>query len=88
MEPYGDYDRTFATLIGQLAKGPYLLGERLSAADILWGTAMGWMLMWKLVPDDPLIAAYAERIKTRPAVARVSELDAALAAEQETSAGA
>jgi len=37
MSPYGDFETMFKTLTGQLAKGPYLLGERFSAADVLWG---------------------------------------------------
>ena len=27
--------------LDQLTKGPYLLGERFSAADVLWGGALG-----------------------------------------------
>ena len=86
MSPYGDYDTTFATLIHQLSQGPYLLGERFSAADILWGAAMRWMSMWKLVPDDPHISAYIERVASRPSVAKVDAADAALAAEHEKAA--
>jgi glutathione S-transferase len=88
MAPYGDYDTTFATLVHQLSKGPYLLGERFSAADILWGTALRWMSMWKLVPDDPHIVAYVERVASRPAVGKVDEADAALAVEHEKAAAA
>ena len=88
MSPYGDYDTTFATLIHQLSQRPYLLGERFSAADILWGTAMRWMSMWKLVPEDPHITAYVERVASRPAVVTVDAADAALAAEHEKAAAA
>jgi glutathione S-transferase len=88
MTPYGDYDSTMATLIAQLAKGPYVLGDRFSAADILWGTAMNWMLGWKLVPAAPEIVAYAARIAERPAYIKVGEADAALAAEHQKAAEA
>ena len=37
MNPYGDFDTTLATLESQLAQGRYLLGERFTAADLLWG---------------------------------------------------
>ena len=40
MVPYGDYDTMLKTVTDQLAKGPYLLGERMTAADVLWGTAL------------------------------------------------
>jgi glutathione S-transferase len=86
MSPYGDYETVFSTLVDQLAKGPYILGERFSAADILWGSAMRWMTMWKLAPDAPEILAHVKRIESRPAFARVLKLDEALAAEQEAAA--
>ena len=35
--PYSDYDSMLGALETQLAKGPYLLGDRITAADILWG---------------------------------------------------
>jgi glutathione S-transferase len=83
MVPYGDYDTMLNTLTGQLAKGPYLLGERLSAADVLWGTALTWTTMFKLVPELPVIKDYIGRLGARPSVAKVKALDAKLAAEHE-----
>ena len=84
MSPYGDYDTMLGAVTAQLANGPYLLGERFSAADVLWGTALGWTTMFKLVPELPAIMAYVQRIGARPAAARVRAKDAELAAAQET----
>lgn len=78
--PYGDFDTMLETLVGQLRKGPYLLGERFTAADILWGTALRWTTAFKLVPELPEIASYIERIAARPSVAKVAAKDAELAA--------
>jgi glutathione S-transferase len=83
MVPYGDYDTMLNTLTGQLAKGPYLLGDRMSAADVLWGTALTWTTMFKLVPELPVIKDYIGRLGARPSVAKVKELDAKLSAEHE-----
>ena len=80
--PYGDYDTMLATLTDQLAKGPYLLGETFSAADVLWGTALGWTTRFKLVPETPVILDYIARVGARPAVARARAKDAELAAAQ------
>ncbi len=77
---YGDFDTMLGTLVGQLGKGPYLLGERFTAADVLWGTALAWTTMWKLVPELPEITAYVQRIGNRPALARAKAKDAELAA--------
>jgi glutathione S-transferase len=86
MVPYGDYDTMLGTLTGQLAKGPYLLGDRMSAADVLWGTALTWTTMFKLVPELPVIKDYIGRVGARPAVAKVKELDGKLSAEHEAAA--
>jgi glutathione S-transferase len=70
------------TLTQQLRAGPYLLGERFSAADVLWGTALAWTTAFKLVPELPEIMAYIERVNARPAAQRARALDEALAATQ------
>lgn len=84
--PYGDYDSMLGVLEDQLDKAPFLLGDEISAADILWGSALTWTMMFKLVPERPVFVEYAERINSRPAAVRVRERDDALAAEHETSA--
>jgi glutathione S-transferase len=80
MCPYGDYDTMLATFTEQLRRGPYLLGERFSAADILWGSALPWTTAFKLVPDLPEISAYSARVNARAAARKVAQLDAELAA--------
>jgi glutathione S-transferase len=86
MSPYGDYETMLNTVVAQLASGPYLLGERFTAADVLWGTALGWTTMFGLVPKLPEITAYVNRIGSRPAAAHVQAKDAELAAAQEPEA--
>ena len=82
MSPYGDYDTTLKTLTDQLASGPWLLGNRFTAADVLWGTALTWTTGFKLVPALPVIQSYIDRWNARPSVARVKARDAELAAAQ------
>ena len=65
------------TLDAQLSKGPYVLCDRFSAADILWGTALGWMLSFKIVPERPSFRALADRIAAHPAALKAKALDAA-----------
>lgn len=80
--PYGSWDDMLGTLAGQLRSGPWLLGERYTAADVLWGSALAWTTAFKLVPELPEISAYIARFQARPAVARARAADAALAAAQ------
>jgi glutathione S-transferase len=80
--PYGDFDTMLGTLTDQLDRGPYLLGETFSAADVLYGTALDWMTQFKLVPERPVIRAYIQRVTSRPAMQRAAAADAELAATQ------
>ena len=81
--PYGDFDTVIAAINAQLAKGPYFLGERFTAADVLWGAALDWITMFKLMPETPVVRAYIDRILARPAVKRAQAADLALAEEQD-----
>ena len=76
MSPYGDFDTMFKTLTDQLSKGPYILGEKFTAADVLWGTALTWITMFGLVPALPVITDYTQRWNARPSVARAGAKDA------------
>ena len=88
MSPYGSYDAVMeAVRDHMLSPGPYVLGERFSAADVLWGSALSWTMMFGVVPQWPEFTAYARRVTARPAFARVRERDAALEAEQAAKRG-
>ena len=80
MSPYGDYDTMMRTLTDQLRRGPFILGERFTAADVLWGGALAWTTSFKLVQETPEIMAYISRVGARPAIQRARAKDAELAA--------
>ncbi len=82
MSPYGEFEAVLDTVSAALTPGPYLLGERFSAADILWGGALGWTTGFKIVPERPEFMAYARRVAERPAVQRARVKDEALAATE------
>ncbi len=80
--PYGDFDTMLNTLTQQLSAGPWLLGERFTVADMLWGTALRWTTQFGLVQATPLIQGYIDRVMARPSVARAQAIDAQLLADQ------
>jgi glutathione S-transferase len=82
MVPYGDFDTTVSTVVAQLSKGPWLLGDRFTAVDVLWGTALTWMTGFGLMEATAPIKAYVDRLKARPSVKKVAEIDAQLSAKQ------
>lgn len=83
MSPYGSYEAVLDALSAQLQAGLYLLGDKPSAADVLWGGALAWTTVFGLVPKRPEYMAFVERMQTRPAAIRVRERDARLSAEHE-----
>ncbi|MDR3496141.1 MAG: glutathione S-transferase family protein [Ancalomicrobiaceae bacterium] len=85
--PYCDYDSMLGVLEAQLSQGPYLFGERLTAADIFWGTALAWTTGFGLVPLKPAFKAFIDRMTGRPHFGRVTAEDAVLAAEHAKAAG-
>lgn len=80
--PYGDFDTMLKTLSDQLAQGPYLLGERFTAADVLWGTALQWTTQFGLIQASPVIQAYIDRVVSRPGCVRAASIDDDLIRQQ------
>jgi glutathione S-transferase len=78
---YGDFDTVYATITQQFEGGPWLLGDRFTAADVLWGSGLNWTMNWKLLPEHPALRGYLDRFLARPAIQRAIEKDAALAQE-------
>jgi glutathione S-transferase len=83
MSPYGDFDTMLGALVKRLASSSYLLGDTFSAADLLWGMALQWGTMFKIVPENPVITDYVKRVTTRPSVVKVAAMDAEWVVEHE-----
>ena len=82
MSPYGSFGTVLETLFAQLAASPYLLGDTMCAADILWGHALAWGMQFGLVERNTTAVDYVASIIQRPAALRAAEMDVRLAAEQ------
>ena len=68
-------EEAMAAIGTALAPGPYLLGERFSAADILYATTFALFGQSPVLPRSPLIDDYVRRIVARPAFARAQARD-------------
>jgi glutathione S-transferase len=77
---HGDYDTVVDVLANAVAKGPYLMGEQFTAADVVIGSAVRWGVQFKLLPERPEFVAYAARLAQRPALQRAEAKDKELAA--------
>lgn len=80
---YGSLGSVMDALEGAVAKGPYILGEKFSAADVYVGAHIMWGMQFGSLERRPAYEAYAARLHNRPAAVRAREIDDALiAAEQ------
>ena len=79
---WADYDTVIEVLRAATAKAaPYLLGERFTAADVVVGSSLRWLMQFKLIPELPEFVAYTDTLKKRPALQRQLAKDAAYARE-------
>lgn len=74
--PFGAYEDMLAYLERRLAAQAYAAGERFSAADTQWASALHrGMRLHGLIPERPAFADYLARIAARPAFQRAQALD-------------
>jgi len=73
-----DHKTATLRLRAALEKGPWIMGDSFSAADILLHGPYAWFR--EATPDDPLIRDWVERCMARPASVKVRERDARLRA--------
>jgi glutathione S-transferase len=83
---YGTYNDTLNALEKALAPGPYILGDRFSAADVYVGSQIGFGLMTQALEPRPIFQTYHSRLVERPAYKRSNEQDEKLAARLKAAA--
>ncbi len=76
---YGDFDTVMNVLAKAVEKGPWLLGEQFTAADVVIGANIRWGMIFKLLPERKEFLDYAARIAARPAAQRTEQKDKELA---------
>ena len=77
---YGDFDTTMNTVAKAVERGPWIMGEQFTAADVVIGSNIRWGTMFKLMPERKEFTNYAARIAARPAAKRAEAKDKEMAA--------
>jgi glutathione S-transferase len=72
---FRDHKVAATRLRAALEKGPWIMGEQFTAADILLHGPYAWFR--EATPDDPLIRDWVDRCMARPASVKVRQADAA-----------
>jgi len=74
---WGSAQRVFDVLDAALAKGPWILGDRFSAADIVIGSGLNFAVrLFRMVPARPSFERYLEACAARPAFQRAAAIAA------------
>lgn len=80
MAGYGTLEDTIDTLEKAVGDGPFICGERFTAADVYVGAQVDWGLSFKTIASRPAFENYAARLRERPAYKKQKEIDNALIA--------
>jgi glutathione S-transferase len=76
---YGDYETVMDVVAKAVARGPYLLGDQFTAADVVIGSGLRWGMLFKLIPESPEFLAYTAGLAECPALQRAKARDKELA---------
>ena len=64
---WGDISRVLDTVETMTPEADWALGEQFTAADIVFGGLLDFSIAFNLIEASPKVAAYIERIRSRPA---------------------
>ena len=81
MMGYGSYDVTIDTLEKAVSAKPFIAGDKFTAADLLVGSTVNFMLKFKMLEPRSAFTDYAARMTDRDTFRRATEIDGKLIAE-------
>jgi glutathione S-transferase len=70
---WGDFDLMIETFERGLGRDDWILGAEFSAADVMLGSSAIFMRLFDMLPESPILQAYADRCEARPAYQRSQE---------------
>ncbi len=78
---YGDFDTAMNVVANAVTPGPFLLGAKFTAADVVIGANLRWATLFKLIPEREEFTDYIARVAQRPANRRAEVKDAEMQQE-------
>jgi glutathione S-transferase len=70
---WGAYESMLGAMEQAIAGRDFVLGDRFSMADVIFGGTLRYMLRFKMIEATPTFQAYADRLAARPALQRAEE---------------
>jgi glutathione S-transferase len=84
MAGYGSFEAVMDVLEIAVSDTPFVAGEAFTAADVYFGSQIGWGLQFGTLDKRPAFEAYWSRISERPAAVRAREIDDKLIAARQS----
>jgi glutathione S-transferase len=84
MVGYGSFAAVMDVLELAVGQSDYIAGARFTAADVYFGSQIGWGLAFGSMERRPAFERYWERLSQRPAYLRATEIDDALMPKEPT----
>jgi glutathione S-transferase len=81
MAGYGSLEDTLNVAESAIRGRDYILGDQFSAADVYFGSGLGFFMQFGGIEKRPAFEAYVGRVMSRPAAVRAREIDDKLIAE-------
>jgi glutathione S-transferase len=78
---WGEHAAMLDAMEHAVSQGDYLLGDRFSMADVIFGGTVRYMLNFGMLEKRAAFTGYAERLAARPALKRAEERNQAVASE-------
>lgn len=78
---WGNYAAMIAAAESAIAKGPFILGEQFSMADVVFGGMLRFLIGFKQIEATSTFSAYMDRLNGRPALQRADARNEAMRKE-------
>jgi glutathione S-transferase len=78
---WGEYEAMVRAMESAIAGGGFVLGDRFSMADVIFGGTIRFMLKFKMLEPTAAFTAYDARLGARPALQRADAKNLAIAKE-------
>jgi len=85
MAGYGSHGEVLDVLEAAVSNSDYIAGDRFTAADVYFGSQIGWGMQFGALEKRPAFERYWSRISERPAAVRAREIDDGLIAQAQAS---
>jgi glutathione S-transferase len=72
---YRPFNQVLDIMAKAVSKGPFLMGEQFTAADVVIGSGIRYGTMFKLIPERKEFSDYIARFSERPALKRAMAKD-------------